>query len=73
MEIEFAHLILGVVSAAGGAGGAWGATRQKIKHLEQGQAESKAALTAHDQRTASVGERLARIEALLEQIDKRIH
>jgi hypothetical protein len=63
---------VGLVSFVGGAGGAWGAAHQRIKHTEMEVQEAKEQLQEHDQRTRDMSARLVRIETLLEQIDKRI-
>jgi Na+/glutamate symporter len=63
---------MGIISFVGGAGGAWGAANQRIKHTETEVRDTKKQLQEHDLRTRDMSTRLVRIETLLEQIDKRI-
>ena len=72
MVLETWVAAVGLVSFVGGAGGAWGAAHQRIKHTEQEVLAAKEQLNEHDQRTRDMSSRLVRIETLLEQIDKRI-
>lgn len=57
--------IVGIISAIGGAGITAGATRQRIKTVEQD-------LARHDQRTNGFGERLGRIETNIEWIKRKL-
>lgn len=72
MDPEFIYGVVGLVSAVGGAGGAWGAAHVRIKHAEHKLRDIEEELENHDERTRNITIKLARIEALLEQIDKRI-
>ena len=72
MVLETWVAAVGLISFVGGAGGAWGAAHQRIKHTEREVASAKVQLEAHDHRTRDMSNRLVRIETLLEQIDKRI-
>lgn len=72
MDVQFLVALGSIVSAIGGAGGAWGAASQRIKHTEREMADVKADLNAHEKNTRVMGERLARIEGKLDLLVTRI-
>jgi len=74
--LSLTTVLIGVVSAVGGAGGAWGATRSKVSRNASDIQDLYSYTDAHEKADAVVHgqllRQLGRIEAMLEQIDKRI-
>lgn len=71
MEIEFILSAVGLVSAVGGAGAAWGATANRIKTLTNDLVEVKDELETHDKRTRGLSDRLARMETKIDILLQR--
>lgn len=87
MDLTFASAALGLLCTLGGAASVWGATYSRVKRTERDvilvtaaqkahELFAAASLKAHEAADTMVHtetvQRLSRIEALLEQIDRRL-
>jgi len=76
MEIDMLAFGITAVSSVAAAGGAWGATRARIRRTEEDIVDLQDDATAHEKQDIAqhtqIVQRLSSIETLLREIDKRV-